>query len=248
MMNHVRDVIKNSPPGTKFGAFELQLAGKQYIACTRSRQCCSKSCGTSVVASGTGQAHTLGSQLWWQGWGLGSVGTTDSGGRQRLWHIPWLLLARQDCVRPRAAVTPPPLCGAPPCMPMCLTFLMSLPYCRPAFLCCLPPDDFAYTDPIDGSVAKGQGLRFIFTDGSRIIFRYVCLGGGPGRADTGVLRRVWLSLDSCAGRCQAWGCASSSLTAAASYLAGVWGRGGGEKKGMEMRRDDEVTPHVHGAN
>jgi len=58
MMNHVREVIKNSPPGTKFGAFELQLA-----------------------------------------------------------------------------------------------------------------DDFAYTDPIDGSVAKGQGLRFIFTDGSRIIFR-----------------------------------------------------------------------------
>jgi len=58
MMNHVREVIKASPPGTKFGAFELQLA-----------------------------------------------------------------------------------------------------------------DDFAYTDPIDGSVAKGQGLRFIFTDGSRIIFR-----------------------------------------------------------------------------
>jgi phosphoglucomutase len=58
MMNHVKEVIKNSPPGTKFGAFELQLA-----------------------------------------------------------------------------------------------------------------DDFAYTDPIDGSVAKGQGLRFIFTDGSRIIFR-----------------------------------------------------------------------------
>lgn len=32
-------------------------------------------------------------------------------------------------------------------------------------------DDFAYTDPIDGSVAKGQGLRFVFEDGSRIIFR-----------------------------------------------------------------------------
>jgi len=32
-------------------------------------------------------------------------------------------------------------------------------------------DDFAYTDPIDGSVAKGQGLRFVFDDGSRIIFR-----------------------------------------------------------------------------
>ena len=42
----------------------------------------------------------------------------------------------------------------------------------PAALPCYPPaDDFAYTDPIDGSVAKGQGLRFVFTDGSRIIFR-----------------------------------------------------------------------------
>jgi phosphoglucomutase len=32
-------------------------------------------------------------------------------------------------------------------------------------------DDFQYTDPIDGSVATKQGLRFVFTDGSRIIFR-----------------------------------------------------------------------------
>ncbi|KXZ45851.1 hypothetical protein GPECTOR_50g645 [Gonium pectorale] len=32
-------------------------------------------------------------------------------------------------------------------------------------------DDFEYTDPIDGSKASKQGLRFIFTDGSRIIFR-----------------------------------------------------------------------------
>mmetsp|Transcript_8438 Transcript_8438/g.20281 ORF Transcript_8438/g.20281 Transcript_8438/m.20281 type:complete len:562 (+) Transcript_8438:198-1883(+) len=32
-------------------------------------------------------------------------------------------------------------------------------------------DDFSYTDPVDGSVAKGQGLRFVFTDGSRVIFR-----------------------------------------------------------------------------
>jgi phosphoglucomutase len=35
-------------------------------------------------------------------------------------------------------------------------------------------DDFEYTDPIDGSVAKKQGLRFVFTDGSRIIFRWAC--------------------------------------------------------------------------
>merc|ERR1712194_341824 len=32
-------------------------------------------------------------------------------------------------------------------------------------------DVFEYTDPVDGSVSKNQGLRFIFEDGSRIIFR-----------------------------------------------------------------------------
>jgi phosphoglucomutase len=32
-------------------------------------------------------------------------------------------------------------------------------------------DDFAYTDPVDGSVSKGQGVRIIFTDGSRIVLR-----------------------------------------------------------------------------
>merc|ERR1719456_278648 len=32
-------------------------------------------------------------------------------------------------------------------------------------------DMFEYTDPVDGSVSKNQGIRFIFTDGSRIIFR-----------------------------------------------------------------------------
>merc|ERR1712113_167922 len=32
-------------------------------------------------------------------------------------------------------------------------------------------DDFEYTDPVDGSVVKKQGIRFVFTDGSRFIFR-----------------------------------------------------------------------------
>ncbi|KAK6096664.1 hypothetical protein MT418_003489 [Batrachochytrium dendrobatidis] len=32
-------------------------------------------------------------------------------------------------------------------------------------------DDFTYTDPIDGSVTSKQGIRVIFEDGSRIIFR-----------------------------------------------------------------------------
>jgi len=32
-------------------------------------------------------------------------------------------------------------------------------------------DDFAYTDPVDGSTSSKQGIRVGFTDGSRIVFR-----------------------------------------------------------------------------
>ncbi|XBC65563.1 alpha-D-glucose phosphate-specific phosphoglucomutase [Defluviimonas sp. SAOS-178_SWC] len=32
-------------------------------------------------------------------------------------------------------------------------------------------DDFAYEDPVDGSVSRGQGLRVVFTDGSRLVLR-----------------------------------------------------------------------------
>jgi phosphoglucomutase len=32
-------------------------------------------------------------------------------------------------------------------------------------------DVFEYTDPVDGSISKNQGIRIIFEDGSRIIFR-----------------------------------------------------------------------------
>lgn len=32
-------------------------------------------------------------------------------------------------------------------------------------------DDFAYTDPVDGSVSLNQGIRIVFTDSSRIVFR-----------------------------------------------------------------------------
>ena len=32
-------------------------------------------------------------------------------------------------------------------------------------------DDFCYTDPVDASVAKKQGVRLLFEDGSRIVFR-----------------------------------------------------------------------------
>lgn len=32
-------------------------------------------------------------------------------------------------------------------------------------------DDFAYTDPVDGSVSQKQGVRILFSDGSRIVLR-----------------------------------------------------------------------------
>ena len=49
--------------------------------------------------------------------------------------------------------------------------------------CC---DDFSYTDPVDGSVSKGQGIRILFTDGSRIVFRL------SGTGTEGATLRVYL--------------------------------------------------------
>ncbi len=37
--------------------------------------------------------------------------------------------------------------------------------------CIVLADDFAYNDPVDASVSKAQGVRLIFDDGSRVIFR-----------------------------------------------------------------------------
>ena len=47
-------------------------------------------------------------------------------------------------------------------------------------------DDFSYTDPVDGSVSKGQGVRIIFSDGSRVIFRL------SGTGTEGATLRVYL--------------------------------------------------------
>jgi phosphoglucomutase len=47
-------------------------------------------------------------------------------------------------------------------------------------------DDFAYTDPVDGSVSGSQGVRILFTDGSRIVFRL----SGTGTA--GATLRIYL--------------------------------------------------------
>lgn len=47
-------------------------------------------------------------------------------------------------------------------------------------------DDFSYTDPVDGSVSRGQGLRVLFSDGSRIVFRL------SGTGTEGATLRIYL--------------------------------------------------------
>jgi phosphoglucomutase len=47
-------------------------------------------------------------------------------------------------------------------------------------------DDFAYTDPVDGSVSQKQGIRVILNDGSRVVFRL------SGTGTEGATLRVYL--------------------------------------------------------
>jgi phosphoglucomutase len=47
-------------------------------------------------------------------------------------------------------------------------------------------DDFAYTDPVDGSVSAQQGVRLLFDDGARVIFRL------SGTGTEGATLRVYL--------------------------------------------------------
>ena len=47
-------------------------------------------------------------------------------------------------------------------------------------------DDFAYTDPVDGSVSEHQGIRIGFRDGSRIVYRL------SGTGTEGATLRVYL--------------------------------------------------------
>lgn len=47
-------------------------------------------------------------------------------------------------------------------------------------------DDFAYTDPVDGSISQQQGIRILFADGSRIVFRL------SGTGTEGATIRIYL--------------------------------------------------------
>ncbi len=47
-------------------------------------------------------------------------------------------------------------------------------------------DEFTYKDPIDGSISYNQGIRILFTDGSRVVFRL------SGTAGSGATIRLYL--------------------------------------------------------
>ena len=47
-------------------------------------------------------------------------------------------------------------------------------------------DDFAYQDPVDGSISKNQGIRILFEGGSRVVFRL------SGTGTSGATLRVYI--------------------------------------------------------
>jgi phosphoglucomutase len=47
-------------------------------------------------------------------------------------------------------------------------------------------DDFAYHDPVDGSVSEHQGIRVLFQGGSRVVFRL------SGTGTSGATLRVYI--------------------------------------------------------
>ena len=47
-------------------------------------------------------------------------------------------------------------------------------------------DEFSYEDPVDGSVAKGQGIRIFFRDDSRVVYRL------SGTGTQGATLRIYL--------------------------------------------------------
>ena len=64
--------------------------------------------------------------------------------------------------------------------------LPDLPGQKVAGLRIAAADEFAYTDPVDGSVSVGQGLRVIFDEGSRIVLRL------SGTGTMGATLRIYL--------------------------------------------------------
>ena len=83
-------------------------------------------------------------------------------------------------------------------------------------------DDFAYTDPVDGSTSKAQGIRVLFTDGSRIVFRL------SGTGTVGATLRVYIERyePDASRQAQDTQAALAPLIAIAEELAGIRARTG----------------------
>jgi phosphoglucomutase len=64
--------------------------------------------------------------------------------------------------------------------------LAGLPWRKVEGMTVQAADDFAYTDPVDGSVSQKQGVRVLFEDGSRIVYRL------SGTGTEGATLRVYL--------------------------------------------------------
>ncbi|HEV7275269.1 MAG TPA: alpha-D-glucose phosphate-specific phosphoglucomutase [Devosiaceae bacterium] len=85
-------------------------------------------------------------------------------------------------------------------------------------------DDFAYSDPVDGSTSSGQGIRIGFDDGSRIVLRL------SGTGTVGATLRVYLELyEPPHGQLDLDpGSALAGLAAVADQLGGIHSRTGRE--------------------
>jgi phosphoglucomutase len=83
-------------------------------------------------------------------------------------------------------------------------------------------DDFAYTDPVDGSRSERQGIRVGFADGSRIVYRL----SGTGTA--GATLRIYIERFEAdpARQDEDTGAALAGLVAVADQLAGIGERTG----------------------
>ena len=86
-------------------------------------------------------------------------------------------------------------------------------------------DDFAYTDPVDGSVSRGQGLRVFFDEGSRVVLRL------SGTGTEGATLRLYLErfeADATRHGIEAQA-ALQPLADAAEVLSGLRARSGRER-------------------
>ncbi len=83
-------------------------------------------------------------------------------------------------------------------------------------------DDFAYHDPVDGSISRNQGLRVMFEGGSRVVFRL------SGTGTEGATLRVYLERFEAdtAKHGEETQAALSDLIVAAEELAGIRARTG----------------------